>query len=231
MDLRFGEGLSCASGFSGGLEAPWAGKIDARAGIFPLVLGTTAAHGEDHVFGTSVVPPIVRLRMKIVASEYHRKSSFFQPVSRVDDSVTTFGDHQMTFDLEAGRVVRLKDSDSEVVAQIQPGWKGARLAEFLGTVESDSFIVTKRNHDRFSWLSGNVIFEVTLKHCAISVASMVMRGDLFNSFRVGDVLKLKLSHDGVKLMVEGTCADDHRDLAEVLACLLLYHNEPARPYS
>lgn len=169
--------------------------------------------------------------MKIEAREYCRKGSWLPFVSWSVDSVTTFGDHQLEFDLLGGRVVRLTDSDSEVVALIQAGWKGGRLPEFFGTVESDAFIVTKRKHDSLSGLTGNVIFDVTLKNCALSVSSMVMRYDLFNSFRVADVLQLKLSQDDASLMIEGSCAEEHRDLAEVLACLLLHHSEKQGPSS
>ncbi len=145
--------------------------------------------------------------------------------------MTTFGDHQLLFDLHGGRVIRLMDSDSEVVASIHTGWKGTRLPEFFGTVESEAFVVTKRQHDEFSWLSGNVIVDVTVKKCAISVTSMVMRYDLSNSFRVANMLQLKLIQEGSRLKIEGSCAEGQRDLAEVLACLLLHHSEERGPSS
>jgi hypothetical protein len=173
--------------------------------------------------------------MKIVAREYYRKGSLLPFVSWRADSVTTFGDHQVEFDFPGGRVVRLMDGDSDVIALIHQGWKGARLSEFFGTVESDDFVVTKRKQDWSSSLSGNVMFEVTLKACGLSVTNMVMRFDLYNSFTVADVLQLKLFQDDrdqqSRLKIEGTCAEEHYDLAEVLACLLLHHSEEQGPSS
>ncbi len=108
-------------------------------------------------------------------------------------------------------------------------YKGGKLPEFFGTVESDAFTVTKRKKDWLSGLTGNVIFEITLKKCGTSLTNMAMRYDFYNSFRVKDILDLRLTRDdrthNFKFKIEGTCAADHQDLGEVIACLLLHHNE------
>ena len=167
--------------------------------------------------------------MKITAKEYYRKGVVLPFVSWKIDSTTTFGDHQVEFDLLGGRVVRSTDGDSEVIAQIHDGYKGAKLPEFFGTVESDAFTVTKRKKDGLSGLTGNVVFEITLKNCRTSLTNMAMRYDLDNSFRVKDILDLRLTRDdrahNFRFKVEGTCSADHQDFGEVIACLLLHHNE------
>lgn len=167
--------------------------------------------------------------MKIAAKEYYRKGELLPFVSWKIDSVTAFGDHQVEFDLPGRRVVRSTDGDSEVIAQIHDGYKGAKLPEFFGTVESGAFIVTKRKKDWLSGLTGNVIFEITLKDCGVTFTNIAMRFDLYSSFRVKDILDLRLARDdrahNFSLKIEGTCAADHQDLGEVIACLLLHHNE------
>lgn len=82
--------------------------------------------------------------MKIAAKDYYRKGELLPFVSWKSDLVTTFGDHQVESDLPGRRVVRTTGVDSVVIAQIRDGYKGARLPEFFGTVESDAFTVTKR---------------------------------------------------------------------------------------
>jgi hypothetical protein len=167
--------------------------------------------------------------MKIAAKKYYRKGELLPFVSWKIDSVTTFGDHQVEFDLPSRQVVRSTGGDSEVIAQIHDGYKGGKLPEFFGTVESDAFTVTKRKKDWLSGLTGNVIFEITLKNCGTSLTNMAMRYDFYNSFRVKDILDLRLTRDdrthNFKFKIEGTCAADHQDLGEVIACLLLHHNE------
>ncbi|MGL4400729.1 MAG: hypothetical protein ACRCXD_12730 [Luteolibacter sp.] len=167
--------------------------------------------------------------MKIAATEYYRKGELLPFVSWKIDSVTTFDDHQVEFDLTSRQVVRTSSIDSEVIAQINDGYKGSKLPAFFGTVESDSFTVTKRKMDWLSGLTGNVIFEITLKNCGTSITNMVMRYDFSNSFRVKDILELELTRNdrahNFRFKVEGTCAADHQDLGEVIACLLLHHNE------
>jgi hypothetical protein len=167
--------------------------------------------------------------MKIVAEEYYRKGKLLPFVSWKVDSVTTFGDHQVEFDLPGRRVIRSTGVDSEVIAQIHDGYKGTKLTGFFGTVESDAFTVTKRKKDWLSGLTGNVIFEINLKNCGASLTNMAMRYDFYNSFRVKNILDLMLTRDdrshNCRFKIEGTCAADHQDLGEVIACLLLHHNE------
>ena len=167
--------------------------------------------------------------MKIAAKEYYRKSELLPFVSWKIDSVTTFGDHQVEFDLPGCRVVRSTCVDSKVIAQIHDGYKGTKLSEFFGTVESDAFTVTKRKKDWLSGLTGNVIFEITLKNCGASFTNMMMRYDFYNDFRVKDILDLRLTRDdrahNFRFKIAGTCAADHQDLGEVIACLLLHYNE------
>ena len=173
--------------------------------------------------------------MNIEAKECYRKGELFPFVSWKIDSMTTFGDHRVKFDLLGRRVVRSTAGYSEVIAQIHDGFKGAKLPEFFGTVESDAFIVTKRKKDWLSGLTGNVIFEITLKVGGTSLTNMAMRYDLYSSFRVKDILDLKLTREDrdhhYRFKIEGTCAEEHRDLGEVVACLLLHHNEEQGPSS
>lgn len=173
--------------------------------------------------------------MKITANETYQKGKLIPFVSWKIDSATTFGDHQVDFDFPGRRVVRSTEGSSVVIAQIHDGHKGTKLPDFFGSVESDDFIVTKRKKDWLSGLTGNVVFEVTLKDCGLSVANMAMRFDYHSTFRVGDVLDLKLTRDdranNYRNTVEGTCAKEHQELAEVLACLLLHHNEEQGPSS
>lgn len=167
--------------------------------------------------------------MKIAAKEYYRKGKLIPFVSWKIDSVTTFGDHQVAFDLPSRQVIRLNESGSEIIAQIHRGYRGTKLPQFFGTVESDAFIVTKRKKDWLFGLTGNVIFEITLKDLGVSFTNMVMRYDLFNSCRMKDIGDLKLTQNdqahNFGFQVEGTCSADHQNLGEVIACLLLHHNE------
>ena len=173
--------------------------------------------------------------MKIAAREYYRKGDLLPFVSWKIDSVTAFGDHQVEFDLPGRQVVRSNECDSEVFAQIHDGYKGGKLPEFFGTVESKDFIVTKRKKDWLSGLTGNVVFEITLKDCGISLTKMAMRYDFSSSFRVKDIFDLKLARDdrahNYRFKIEGTCAAEHQDWGEVMACLLLHHNEEQGPSS
>jgi len=168
-------------------------------------------------------------KMKIAAKEYFRKGDLLPFVSWKIDSVTTFGDHQVEFDLVGHQVIRSAGGGSEIIAQIHSGSKGSKLTEFFGTVESEDFIVTKRKKDWFSGLTGNVVFEINLKDGGVLLTNMAMRYDFYNSFRVGDILDLKLTRDDrarvCRLKIEGTCAAEHQALGEVIACLLLHHNE------
>ena len=167
--------------------------------------------------------------MKISAKEYYRKGELLPFVSWKIDSVTNFGDHQVEFDFPGRRVVRSTEGDSEVIAQIHDGYKGAKLPQFFGTVESEAFTVTKRRKDWLSGLTGNIIFEVTLKDCGVTLTNMAMRYDFYNIFKVKDILDLKLTRGdrahNFRSRIEGTCSVDHQDLGEVIACLLLHHNE------
>jgi hypothetical protein len=63
--------------------------------------------------------------MKIAAKKYYRKGELLPFVSWKIDSVTTFGDHQVEFDLPSRQVVRSTGGDSEVIAHIHDGYKGA----------------------------------------------------------------------------------------------------------
>ena len=167
--------------------------------------------------------------MKIAAKEYYRKGKLLPFVSWKIDSATTFGDHQVEFDFPGRQVVRSTRGDSEVIAQIHDGYKGVKLPEFFGTVESEAFTVTKRKKDWLSGLTGTVIVEITLNDSGVTLTNMVMRYDFYNSFRVKDILDLRLTRDdqanNFRFKIEGTCAADHKDLGEVIACLLLHHNE------
>lgn len=173
--------------------------------------------------------------MKIAAKEYYRKGKLLPFVSWKIDSVTTFGDYRVEFDFLGHRVVRLAEGDSEVIAQIHGGYKGAKLPDFFGTVESEAFIVTKRKKDWLSGVTGNVIFEITLKDCGISLTNIAMRYDFYSSFRVTNIVDLKLTRDdrahNYRFKIEGTCAAEYQDLGEVIACLLLHHNEEQGPSS
>ncbi|WP_038164589.1 hypothetical protein [Verrucomicrobium sp. BvORR106] len=171
--------------------------------------------------------------MNITAREHYRKGRLLPFVSWKIDSVTTFGDYEVAFDLPRLQVVRSKGSSSEVIAQIREGHQGRKLSEFFGTVESNSFLVTKRKTDWLSGMSGNVTIDITQKDSGSTHSHLVMRGDFFNSFKVEHILDLKLAQDDrahhCRFKVAGTCAAEHQDLAEVLACLLLHHSEESGP--
>lgn len=173
--------------------------------------------------------------MKLTAREHYRKGRLFPFISWKADSVTTFGDYEVAFDLLSHQVVRSKGGSSEVFAQIHEGYQGRKLSEFFGTVESQRFIVIKRKADWLSDLSGNVMIDITRKDCGSSHTHMVMRRDFFNSFNVEDIIDLKLTQDDqahhYRFKIEGTCAAEHQDLAEVLACILLHHCEEQGPSS
>ena len=166
--------------------------------------------------------------MKISATEYYRKGHLLPFVSWKINSVSMFGDHQVEFDLSSRVVVRNTGLGSEVIAQINDEYNGGQLPAFFGTVESEAFTVTKRKKDWLSGLTGNVVFEITLKNRGKPIKNMVMRYEIYN-FRVKDILDLRLIGDdranNFRFKIEGTCAADHQDLGEVIACLLLHHNE------
>lgn len=165
----------------------------------------------------------------ITATEYFRKGKLIPFVSWKIDSTTDFGGHQVEFDFSRRQVIRSTEDKSEIIAQIHEGSKGDSLSRFIGTVESDAFIVTKRRKNWLAGLSGDGIFEITLKELGISVTNIAMRHDFHNSFKVEDTLNLTLTRNGRnynrRTQIEGTCDEDHRDLGEVIACLLLHHHE------
>lgn len=173
--------------------------------------------------------------MKLTAREHYRKGRLLPFISWKIDSATTFGDYEVTFDLPRHQVVRSKGSSTEVIAHIRDGYKGPTLSEFFGTVESKSFIVTKRKTDWLSDLSGNVMIDITRKDCGSTHSHLVMRRDFFNGFKEEDIIDLKLTQDDqahhYRFKIEGTCAAEHQDLAEVLACILLHHSEEQGPSS
>lgn len=171
--------------------------------------------------------------MNITAREHYCKGRLLPFISWKIDSETTFGDHEVAFDLPGRQVVRSKGRSSEVIAQIHEGHKGIKLSEFFGTVESKDFVVTKRKTDWLSSMSGNVMIDITQKDSRSTHSHLVMRGDCFNSFKVEDIIDLKLAQDDqahhYRFKIEGTCAAKHQALAEVLACLLLHHSEEPGP--
>ncbi|WP_050025016.1 hypothetical protein [Verrucomicrobium sp. BvORR034] len=173
--------------------------------------------------------------MKLTAREHYRKGRLFPFISWKVDSVTTFGDYEVAFDLPRHQIVRSKADSSEVIAHIHEGYQGRNLSEFFGTVESKGFIVTKRKTDWLSDMSGNVTVDITQKDGGPSHSHLVMRGDFFNSFNVENIIDLKLGQDNqahhYRFKIEGTCAAEHQDLAEVLACILLHHSEEQGPSS
>lgn len=166
--------------------------------------------------------------LEIAATEYYRKGAVIRFVSWKVDSVTAFGDHRVEFDLPRQHVIRQTEGRSEMIARIRSGYEGTGLQEFFGTVESGACIITKRKTGWPAGIGGNVIFEVTLKDCGTSLTIPVMRYDLHNSFKIRDILNLRLVHEdlssGCSLRVEGTCAAAHQDLGEIIACLLLHHS-------
>lgn len=166
--------------------------------------------------------------MEIAATEYYRKGAVLRFVSWKVDSVTAFGDHRVEFDLPRQRVIRQAASHSETIAQVHAGYEGAGLQEFFGTLESGTCIITKRKTGWLAGIGGNVIFEIALKDCGTPLTVPVMRYDLRNSFKIRDILHLRLVHgdlsSGCSLRVEGTCAAEHQDLGEIMACLLLHHS-------
>ncbi|MES2474781.1 MAG: hypothetical protein V4640_03300 [Verrucomicrobiota bacterium] len=170
--------------------------------------------------------------MKITAKEYYRKGEMFPFVSWKIDSVTAFGDHRVEFDLLGHRVVRSSEGASEVIATIHAGYRGGKLSDFFGTVESEVFIVTKCQRDWLSGLVGNVIFEITLKDGESSLTRMVMRYDFSSTFRLEGILDLRLTRgdraQNYRCNIEGTCLAKYQDLGEVMASLLLHHNEEQR---
>lgn len=171
--------------------------------------------------------------MNLTAREHYRKGRLLPFISWKIESATTFGDYEVAFDLPGHQVVRSKGGRSEVIAQIQEGHKGRTLSEFFSTVESNSFLVTKRKTDWLSSMSGNVTIDITQKDGGSTHSHMVMRGDIYTRFKVEHVLDLKLAQDDrahhFRCKIEGTCAAEHQDLAEVLACLLLHHSEGLEP--
>jgi hypothetical protein len=179
----------------------------------------------------AAVPPNLNVlqKMKISATEFYRKGKLLPFISWKVDSGTTFGDHQVEFDFSDGRVIRATADDSKDIAFIHRGFKGEVLRDFYGTVESDTFTVTKRNKDWLSGLTGNSLFEIRMKDTGQTVTNMATRYDFHTIFSVGDMLELKLSKDDRKNnfrhKIEGRCDNRYQDLAEILACLLLHHSE------
>jgi hypothetical protein len=167
-------------------------------------------------------------KIEISASEYYRKSSLIPLLSWRVSTAVAFGDHRLDFDLPGRRVVRTNDDGSEVVAVIHDGFKGRKLRHLFGTFESDTFVVTKRRQDWLSTLTGNVVFEITLKESGESFSVLAMRFNFYDAFKVGDIMELRLIR-GFKYKVEGTCAEGYQDLAEMIASLLLYHSEDDGP--
>ncbi|MFT3990287.1 MAG: hypothetical protein QM680_02645 [Luteolibacter sp.] len=171
--------------------------------------------------------------MKIFAQESYRKSKLVPFVSWKIDSVTTFGDHEIEFHFPERQVIRSDEGHSVVIAEILNGYKGNRLSEFFGMIESEIFVVTKRKMDWLSGLTGNVIFDVTLKDSKMTSSNMVMKYDFYSAFTVSDVIELKLSRGGrnqnYRPRVEGSCMAEYQLLGEVMACLLLHYNEPLDP--
>lgn len=167
--------------------------------------------------------------MKIAATEFYRKGNLLPFISWKVDSATAFGDHQVEFDLRDGRVIRATADDSKDIAVIQRGFKGDVLRDFYGTVESDTFTVTKRRKDWLSGLTGNSLFEIRMKDTGQTVTNMATRYDYYTTFSVGDMLDLQLSKDNrqnnFRHQIVGTCDNRYQDLAEILACLLLHQSE------
>ncbi len=166
--------------------------------------------------------------MNIVAKEYFYNCKILPFFSSKHNWATAFGDYQVEFHLVDKQVIRETKGGRVAIAQIHPDCKGSKLRNFLGTVESESFIVTKRKKDWLSEFTGNVIFEITLKDSGITHTNMLTRYDLFNSFKVKGVFELKLTNTdqvGSPYQIEGTHEKDFQDLTEVIACLVLHYNE------
>lgn len=107
--------------------------------------------------------------------------------------------------------------------------KGGSCVEFFGKVESDAFIVTKRKKDWLSKITGAVVLEITLKESGASFSNEAMRNDFYEAFRVADILERKLirriRYQGGIHGIEGKCAEEYQDLADIIASLLLHYNE------
>ena len=119
----------------------WTGYPAGR--IFPEIVG------RSNNFVT-LGPPGKKLfgkEMKIVATEFYRKGNLLPFISWKVDSATAFGDHHVKFDLRNRRVIRASDGHSKNIATIEPGHKGSILRNFYGTVDSDTFKVTKKKKD------------------------------------------------------------------------------------
>jgi hypothetical protein len=163
--------------------------------------------------------------MKITAKEYFQPGRLMPFVSWKVESATAFGHHLLEFDLSRLQVIRSNEDGSEIIAQIHPGYKGDKLSRFYGTVESETFIVTKRKKDWLSALTGQVVFDVTMKDSGLASSITAMLYDTYNGFHVPGLLDLKLIDDRSRYRVEGTCAPEYQDLTEVIASLLLHHHE------
>ncbi len=167
--------------------------------------------------------------MEIIAREYFHKCKWLSFISCKLDSVTAFGDHRVKFDFHNHRVVRSGASGTKIIAQIHRGYKGAKLSEFFGTIESETFIVTKRKKNWFSVIAGSAEIEITLKDTSESVVIHSQRYDFDTIHKVGNIFELQLMRSNQtydrSLRIEGSCADEYQDLGEVLVCILLHHNE------
>lgn len=167
--------------------------------------------------------------IEIVAKEYFKKCKWLTFISCKLDSVTTFGDRRVKFDFLNRRVVRYGVDSANVLAQIHARHKGSKLSGFYGTVESETYIVTKRKKNWLSEIAGNAVIEITLKDTGKSFTIVFQRYDFDSIHRVENFLQLQLRREDLaydrSLRVGGTCTPEYQDLCEVLACLLLHHNE------